>query len=157
MTSFLKNMGWRIAGGRALSTQNLCMVARRVDVWRKWLILYETKWIHKMNLRPMTQPTRTCFSASFSSVSFSLTLWTNIWRIWSSLCCISSRCSDRLVSYVSWKLTGLLSGPTSLKPIWRQKKEVQVTVADSKNFDTWYWVFWYRIQGILIPKHLWIK
>ena len=46
----------------------------------------------------------TSFSASFSSVSFSLTLTTNICLISSSFFCSSARCSDLFCSYVSCKL-----------------------------------------------------
>lgn len=46
----------------------------------------------------------TSLSASFSSASFSFTLWTNICLISSSLLCSSSRNSWRLASYVCCKL-----------------------------------------------------
>jgi len=61
----------------------------------------------------------TSFSASFNSASFSFTRATNICRISSSFCCNSCKWMDRFASHVCWKLTGLLSLSTSLKPIWK--------------------------------------
>lgn len=63
---------------------------------------------------PKTETSQTCnisvwstsFSASLSSASFSLTLWTNICLISSSFFCSSPMNSFLLASYVSWRLVG---------------------------------------------------